>query len=168
MAYRVAIITLSDKGSQGEREDHSGPLIREMVEAAGYQVESCAVLPDEQELLEQELKRLCDRGLADLILTTGGTGFSPRDRTPEATLAVAERLAPGIAEAMRGHSLALTKRAMLSRAVSVIRGKTLIVNLPGSPRAVKENLEFIITELKHGLDILTGRDSECGGERTIS
>ena len=168
MAYRVVIITLSDKGSRGEREDQSGPLIREMVEAAGYQVESCTVLPDEQELLEQELKHLCDRGLADLILTTGGTGFSPRDRTPEATLAVAERLAPGIAEAMRGYSLSLTKRAMLSRAVSVIRGKTLIVNLPGSPRAVRENLEFIISELGHGLDILTGRDGECGGTQAKS
>jgi molybdenum cofactor synthesis domain-containing protein len=162
MPYRVAIITLSDKGSRGEREDKSGPLIREMTEAAGYQVESHIMLPDEQELLEQELKRLCDKGLADLILTTGGTGFSPRDHTPEATLAVAERLVPGIAEAMRQQSLTITKRAMLSRAVSVIRGKTLIVNLPGSPKAVRENLEYIIGELRHGLDILTGRDGECG------
>lgn len=159
--YRVAVITLSDKGSQGEREDKSGPLIRQIVEDAGYRVESAVILPDEQEQLENELKRLCDRGLADLILTTGGTGFSPRDRTPEASLAVAERLVPGIAEAMRRQSLSITKRAMLSRAVSVIRKKTLIINLPGSPRAVKENLEFIITELRHGLDILTGRDGEC-------
>ena len=159
--YRVAIITLSDKGSRGERQDKSGPLIRRIVEAAGYRVESALMLPDEQELLENELKRLCDQELADLILTTGGTGFSPRDRTPEATLAAAERLVPGIAEAIRQQSRSITKRAMLSRAVSVIRKKTLIINLPGSPRAVKENLEYIITELRHGLDILTGRDGEC-------
>jgi molybdenum cofactor synthesis domain-containing protein len=160
--YRVAIITLSDKASRGEREDGSGPLIQAMLEAAAYRVESRIVLPDEQGLLEQELKRIADGELADLILTTGGTGFSPRDRTPEATMAAAERLAPGIAEAMRQHSLAMTKRAMLSRAVSVIRKKTLIVNLPGSPRAVQENLEYITGELRHGLDILTGRDGECG------
>jgi molybdenum cofactor synthesis domain-containing protein len=162
MSYRVAIITLSDKGSRGEREDTSGPLIRSIVEAADYQVESGIILPDEQDLLEQHLRQICDTGLADLVLTTGGTGFSPRDRTPEATLAVAERLVPGIAEAMRLQSLSITKRAMLGRAVSVIRGKTLIVNLPGSPKAVKENLEYIISELRHGLDILTGRDGECG------
>jgi molybdenum cofactor synthesis domain-containing protein len=160
--YRVAIITLSDKGSRGERQDKSGALIRQIVEAAGYRMESGVILPDEQELLESELKRLCDEGLADLILTTGGTGFSPRDHTPEATLAVAERLVPGVAEAMRQQSLSITKRAMLSRAVSVIRKKTLIINLPGSPKAVKENLEYIITELRHGLDILSGRDGECG------
>ena len=159
--YRVAIITLSDKGSRGERQDKSGPLIRRIVEAAGYRVESALMLPDEQELLENELKRLCDQELSDLILTTGGTGFSPRDRAPEATLAAAERLVPGIAEAIRQQSRSITKRAMLSRAVSVIRKKTLIINLPGSPRAVKENLEYIITELRHGLDILTGRDGEC-------
>ena len=160
--YRVAIITLSDKGSRGEREDKSGPLIQAIAEAAGYRVESRVVLPDEQALLEQELKRIADGELADLVLTTGGTGFSPRDRTPEATMAVAERPAPGIAEAMRQHSLAITKRAMLSRAVAVIRKKTLIVNLPGSPAAVQENLEYSIGELRHGLDILTGRDGECG------
>jgi molybdenum cofactor synthesis domain-containing protein len=137
-----------------------------MAEAAGYHVESSAILPDEPLLLEAELKRLCDKGLADLILTTGGTGFSPRDRTPEATLAIAERLVPGIAEAMRQQSLSLTKRAMLSRAVSVIRGKTLIVNLPGSPKAVKEHLEFIIEELRHGLDILTGREAEHTSQLT--
>ncbi|MDR0877218.1 MAG: MogA/MoaB family molybdenum cofactor biosynthesis protein [Treponema sp.] len=160
-SYRVGIITASDKGSRGEREDTSGPLIREIAAAAGYTVESYLILPDEQALLEAEMKRICDSGLADLILTTGGTGFSPRDRTPEATLAVAERLAPGIAEAMRMQSMAITKRAMLSRGVAAIRGSTLIVNLPGSPRAVRENLAFIIGELQHGLDILTGRDGEC-------
>jgi len=161
--YRVAIITSSDKSSRGEREDASGKLIGEIMEAQSYAVASYTVLPDEQALLEKELARLCDSKLADLVLTTGGTGFSPRDRTPEATVAVAERLVPGIPEAMRMQSLAITKRAMLSRAVAAIRGKTLIVNLPGSPKAVRENLEFILSELKHGLDILAGNDGECGG-----
>jgi molybdenum cofactor synthesis domain-containing protein len=158
---RLAIITASDKGSQGEREDKSGEVIREIAEKAGYRVERYTLLPDEQPLLEAEMKHVADQGLADLILTTGGTGFSPRDRTPEATLAVAERIAPGIAEAMRTHSLGLTKRAMLSRGTAVIRGKTLIINLPGSPKAVRENLEYIITELDHGLDILTGEAGDC-------
>jgi molybdenum cofactor synthesis domain-containing protein len=159
--WRVAIITVSDKGSRGEREDKSGEVIREIVEKAGCRVESYTLLPDEQPLLEAEMKRIADRGLADLILTTGGTGFSPRDRSPEASLAVAERIAPGIAEAMRAHSLGITKRAMLSRGTAVIRGKTLIINLPGSPKAVRENLEYIITELDHGLDILAGEAGDC-------
>jgi molybdenum cofactor synthesis domain-containing protein len=127
-------------------------------------VASYTILPDEQALLEKEFKRICDENLADLILSTGGTGFSARDRTPEATMAVAERLVPGIPEAMRMQSMAITKRAMLSRAVAAIRGKTLIVNLPGSPKAVRENLEFIITEVDHGLDILTGNAGECGNQ----
>lgn len=160
-SYRVGIITASDKSSKGEREDLSGKVIAEIVKANGYVVEDCQILPDEQPLLEREMKRLCDTRSVDLILTTGGTGFSPRDCTPEATLAVAERLVPGIAEAMRQHSMTITKRAMLGRAVAVIRGETLIVNLPGSPKAVRENLEYIISELRHGLDILTGRDGEC-------
>ena len=160
--YRTAIITVSDKGSKGEREDVSGIRIREIMESAGYAIASYTILPDEQALLENEMKRICDEGLADLILTTGGTGFSPRDRTPEATLAVAQRLVPGIPEAMRMQSMAITKRAMLSRAAAGIRGKTLIINLPGSPKAVRENLEYIISELGHGLDILTESDGECG------
>jgi len=161
--YRVAVITVSDKGSGGEREDASGKLVKEIVIAAGYVVTSYTILPDDQSRLEKEMKRLCDERLAELILTTGGTGFSPRDRTPEATMAVAERLVPGIPEAMRMQGMAITKRAMLSRAVAAIRGKTLIVNLPGSPKAVRENLGFIITELRHGLDVLTGKGGECGG-----
>jgi molybdenum cofactor synthesis domain-containing protein len=136
--WRAAIITASDKGSRGEREDQSGEVIREILEAAGCRVESYCLLPDEQEALENEMKRICDNGIADLVLTTGGTGFSPRDRTPEATLAVADRLVPGIPEAMRAQSLAITKRAMLSRAVAAIRKQTLIINLPGSPQAVRE------------------------------
>ena len=162
--YRVAVITVSDKGFKGEREDASGKLVGEIMEANGYALASYAILPDEQDMLENELIRICDESLADLILTTGGTGFSPRDRTPEATMAVAHRMAPGIPEAMRMQSMGVTKRAMLSRAVAAIRWKTLIVNLPGSPKAVRENLEFIVAELAHGLDILTGNAGECGGE----
>ena len=159
--YRVWIITASDKGSRGEREDQSGPVIRELVSSAGYVAAGYTLLSDDQAGLENELRRICDGGLADLILTTGGTGFSPRDRMPEATLSAAERLAPGIAEAMRAGSMAITKRAMLSRAAAAIRKSTLIINLPGSPRAARENLEFILPELRHGLDILTSREGEC-------
>jgi molybdenum cofactor synthesis domain-containing protein len=161
--WRLAIITASDRGFRGEREDKSGKVIREIAEKAGYQVEQYTLLPDDQPLLEAEMKRIADQGLADLILTTGGTGFSPRDRTPEASLAVAERIAPGIAEAMRAHSLTITPRAMFSRGAAVIRGKTLIINLPGSPKAVRENLEYIIAELDHSLEILTGGTGDCGG-----
>jgi molybdenum cofactor synthesis domain-containing protein len=160
--YRAAVITASDKGFRGEREDLSGEVIRELAEGRGYVVVSRIILPDERALLEGELRRLCDTGAADLVLTTGGTGFSSRDCMPEATAAVADRMVPGISEAVRQHSLAFTKRAMLSRAAAAIRGSTLIVNLPGSPAAVRESLEFIIDELRHGLDILTGRDGECG------
>ncbi|MEG1537033.1 MAG: MogA/MoaB family molybdenum cofactor biosynthesis protein [Clostridiales bacterium] len=157
--YRTTIITISDKGFAGQREDGSGPLIREIVEKNGFSVVSTLLLPDEQAWLSRELARICDSGQVDLILTTGGTGFSPRDCTPEATAAVAERLVPGIGEAMRWHSMQYTKRAMLSRAIAVIRKKTLIINLPGSPKAVKENLEFIIDTLAHGLDMLLGEGS---------
>lgn len=158
---RVAVITLSDSGYAGKRADLSGPAIQEMVEERGWTVVQTTLLPDRREMLERELRRLCDGGLADLILTTGGTGFSPRDITPEATLAVADRNAPGIAEAMRYHSLSITPRGMLSRAASVLRGKTLIVNLPGSPKAVQENLEYILSSLEHGLRIAAGLDGEC-------
>jgi len=159
--YRVAIITASDKGSKGEREDVSGNVIREIAEEKGFIVAHYAILPDEQHLLEQEMMQIADKGIADLILTTGGTGFSPRDRTPEATIAIAERLVPGIPEVMRMQSLSITKRSMLSRAAAAIRKSTLIVNLPGSPKAVRENLLFIIDELEHGLDILCENDGEC-------
>ncbi len=159
--FRVAIVTLSDKGAAGQRTDESGAVIREIAEQNGYEVVSYTLLPDEREQISAELRRLCDEKVAELVLTTGGTGFSPRDCTPEATLDVAERLAPGIAEAMRYSSLNITKRAMLSRAVAVIRGGTLIVNLPGSPKAVRENLEYVIPALGHGLEILTGRAGEC-------
>lgn len=158
---RAAVITLSDKGSRGEREDKSGPLIVEMLTATGYKVEETLLLPDDAAQLKTQLLRLADARQVNLILTTGGTGFAPRDITPEVTLSVAERNAPGIAEAMRYHSLTITPRGMLSRGVSVLRGKTLIVNLPGSPKAVKENLEYILPSLAHGIRLAAGLDGEC-------
>lgn len=157
----AAVITLSDKGSKGEREDKSGPVIVKMLEEAGYEIIESNILPDEEKLLENELIRLSDQRQVNLILTTGGTGFSERDRTPEATMTVATRLAPGIAEAIRAGSMKITKRAMLSRETSVIRNKTLIVNLPGSPKAVAESLELVIDQLDHGIKILLGRTGEC-------
>lgn len=162
MKYRVGILTLSDKGARGEREDLSGPAIAEMVQRAGFEVVYQNLMSDESEPMKKELARICDEEVCDLLLTTGGTGFSPRDMAPEATLAVAERNAPGIAEAMRYHSLQITPRGMLSRGASVIRKQTLIVNLPGSVKAVRENLEYILPSLEHGLGILTGRENECG------
>lgn len=159
--YRVAILTASDKGSRGERVDESGPLIQQIIENAGYQVGDYLILPDEQEQITDQLRRWSEGGQIDLILTTGGTGFSPRDCMPEATLAVADRLVPGIAEAMRAYSMQITPRAMLSRATSVICRSTLIINLPGSPKAVRETLEYLLPSLGHGLDILTSRASEC-------
>lgn len=159
--YKAGIVTLSDKGAAGEREDKSGAVIREILEAAGYEVAAQSLLPDEGEALKKELIRLSDQVQCDLVLTTGGTGFSRRDVTPEATMAVAERNAPGIAEAIRACSMTVTKRAMLSRGVSVIRGGTLIINLPGSPKAVRESLEYVLDTLPHGLDILSGRGGEC-------
>lgn len=162
--WKTAVITLSDKGYKGQREDKSGALICELLPDEAYQIEEMLLLPDEQERIEEELIQLCDEKRMDLILTTGGTGFAERDCTPEATLNVAHRNAQGIADAMRYYSLQITPRAMLGRGVSVIRKKTLIVNLPGSPKAVRENLSFILPVLEHGLAILTGRDGECGGQ----
>ena len=162
--YTVAVVTLSDKGFRGEREDTSGPVICEMAEEAGYRVVEKLLLPDEQKKIEQEFIRLADARQVNLILTTGGTGFSERDRTPEATMAVATRNAPGIADAIRMYSLSITGRAMLSRGASVIRNKTIIVNLPGSKKAVKESLEYILPYLEHGIEILLGTATECGGK----
>ena len=159
--FTAAVITLSDKGFEGKREDKSGPLICEMLNKAGYRVIETQLLPDERVGLERQMKRLADQRQVSLILTTGGTGFSSRDITPEATIAVCDRMARGIAEAIRGYSMTITKRAMLSRAESGIRKGTLIVNLPGSPKAVKESLEFILPELAHGLGILRGSEGEC-------
>ena len=158
---RAAVLTLSDKGAAGARADESGGIIKNLLEQAGYEIIEQSVLPDDKNMIEQQLIRLADELDAHLVLTTGGTGFSPRDITPEATLAVADRTAPGIAEAMRQHSMQITKRAMLSRGVSAIRGGTLIVNLPGSPKAVRESLEYILPELAHGIEILRGLTGEC-------
>ena len=159
--FQAAVITLSDKGAKGERVDESGPAAKELLEQAGYEVVETMILPDEPAMLKTQLMRLADGRQLDLVLTSGGTGFSLRDQTPEATMAVADRNAPGIAEAIRYKSMAVTDRAMLSRGVSVIRKKTLIVNLPGSPKAVKESLGFILDSLDHGLKILRGSASEC-------
>ena len=161
MKYKVSVITLSDKGFAKEREDLSGPAVEKYLDRDVFEVNERLLLPDDREKLEKELIRLCDEAGSDLILTTGGTGFSKRDVTPEATLAVAQKNVPGIAEAVRAMSMQYTRRAMLSRAVSVIRGNTLIINLPGSPKAVGECMEFIMDTVVHGLDIMTGRDSEC-------
>ena len=160
--WKAAVVTLSDKGFAGEREDRSGPLISRMLADAGYDIQRTVLLPDDREEIEKCLCRLCDEYKMDVIFTTGGTGFAPRDCTPEATMAVAERNVPGIAEAMRLASLKITPRAMLSRGVSVIRGQTLIVNLPGRPTAAGENLAAVLPALEHGLEILTGRGGECG------
>lgn len=160
-AFTAAIITVSDKGALGKRVDESGPLIEEMLKDAGYDVKETLIIPDEKSQISQSLIRLSDQRQINLILTTGGTGFSPRDVTPEATIAVCERMADGISEAIRMNSMQYTKRAMLSRAKSGIRGKSLIVNLPGSPKAVKETLEFLIPNVRHGIEILTGSASEC-------
>lgn len=159
--YKVGIITASDKASAGERMDQSAGVIEEYMNTMGWSVVSYKVVPDEFEVLRQELAEAADGIKLDLILTTGGTGFGPRDITPEATSAVIERPVPGIPEAMRLGSLKKTPRAMLSRATAGIRGCTLIVNLPGSPRAVRECLDIIVPALAHGLEILSGRGGEC-------
>ena len=159
--FQAAVITLSDKGARGERKDESGPAAVQLLQEAGYQVAETLLIADEPEVLKKHLIRLADSRQVDLIITSGGTGFSLRDQTPEATLAVADRNAPGIAEAIRAQSMTITNRAMLSRGVSVIRGKTLIINLPGSPKAVKESLGFILESLGHGLAVLRGSATEC-------
>lgn len=158
---KVGIITVSDKGSQGEREDKAGPAIKEMVEARGWQVTATTIIPDEQKVIEAKLVEYADELGVDVIFTTGGTGFAVRDVTPEATLAVIDRQAPGLAEAMRLESLKITPMAMLSRATAGIRGKTVIVNLPGSPKAVKECLAVVLPALEHGVEILQGVAGEC-------
>ncbi|MCT4620563.1 MAG: MogA/MoaB family molybdenum cofactor biosynthesis protein [Marinisporobacter sp.] len=159
--HKVGIITASDQGYKGERVDESGTWMQKILEEKGYRVEKYIILPDEQDLLENEMIHMSDELKVNLILTTGGTGFSKRDVTPEATKKVIEREANGIAEAIRYYSLQITPRAMLSRGVSGIRGETLIINLPGSPKAVKEILAYILESVHHGLEILLGETSEC-------
>lgn len=158
-----AIICVSDRCSCGQCQDKSGPLIKEVVSDLGKTVEYI-VVPDEKEEIEKALIYLCDDVKTDIVFTTGGTGFAPRDITPEATKAVWDREAPGIAEAIRQKSLAITPKAMLSRAVSGIRKQSLIINLPGSPKAVKESLEFILPVLPHAVEVLSGDTLNCGGK----
>lgn len=161
---KAGVITVSDKGSQGLRNDTSGPAITEMLKGIGCEVTEYIIIPDEKEMISRELIRLCDELDLDLIFTTGGTGFSKRDVTPEATLAVIEKQIPGIPEAMRYKSLQITPMAMLSRAVSGIRKNSIIINLPGSSKAVRENLEVILPVLKHAVGTLRGTDMECGAK----
>lgn len=162
--FKIGILTASDKGFAGEREDVSKKVIEEIMSNNGYEVVYYKILPDSRELLSKEMIKMCDELHLDLVLTTGGTGFSPRDWTPEATLDIIQRQAPGISEAMRYNSMKITPRGMLSRGVSGIRNSTLIINLPGSPKAVRENLEFILPALKHGLEILKGTATECASK----
>lgn len=164
-SFTVAILTASDKGSRGEREDESGRVIREMVEEVGGVVSAYDVVPDDYNILRDTLTRYAEEHRVNLILTTGGTGLSPRDNTPEATLAVIDKEVPGMAEAMRAFGLQKTPHAMLSRAVCGVRRQSLIVNLPGSPRAVRENLGVVLPAIPHALQVLCGEAAECANLR---
>ena len=159
--FRAAIVCMSDKGYRGKREDISSNVIEEILLENNYTISEKIIIPDEYSLIKDTLKNICDSNLADLVITTGGTGFSKRDVTPEATLEVCEKVVPGIPEAIRAYSMTITKRAMLSRAAAGIRRDTLIINLPGSPKAVRESLEYIISTLNHGLEILVGSATDC-------
>ncbi len=163
MSYTAAVITVSDKGFRGERVDTSGPALCRMLKEAGWEVIHTAIVPDEREDIRKELIRCADELGAALVLTTGGTGFSPRDITPEATLDVVERLTPGIPEAMRAESMRITPKGCLARQAAGIRGRTLIVNLPGSEKAAKENIAAVLDPIRHGVDMLLGEGSaDCG------
>lgn len=163
MNYKTGILIMSDKGSRGEREDKSGQQIEIML-GSQFSVEYYDMIPDEKELIAERLRILCDQLKLDLVLTSGGTGFAPRDVTPEATLEVIEKPVPGIPEAIRAIGMEKTPKAMLSRGVAGIRGKTLIINMPGSVKGVRESLEAVLPVLPHGLDTLKGDSSECGQE----
>lgn len=159
--FKAAVVTVSDRCFRGARPDEGGPLVAETLKGRGYEVVKTVLVPDEKEQIEAALRKLADAHAAELIVTTGGTGFAPRDVTPEATVAVCEKLCPGIPEAMRAASMRITPRAMLSRAQAGIRRDSLIINLPGSPKAAKENLEAILSALGHGLEMLSGRPADC-------
>jgi len=168
MTLRFGVLTVSDRSARGERPDASGPALAAQVAEQGWQVVQMGILPDDFEVLKNHLASWADSGDCDVILTTGGTGFSRRDVTPEATLAVIERPAPGMAEAMRAASLAITPHAMLSRSVAGIRGSTLIVNLPGSPKAARENLAVLVPVLPHAVQLLREDDNaEAGHQLSI-
>ena len=160
MSFTAMVITVSDRCAQGQREDASGPLLVQMLQDAGYTVTGTAIIPDEYGIICHALRQAAQANTA-LILTTGGTGFSPRDITPEATAAVCQRMAPGIGEAMRAASLRITPRGMLSRATAGLLDRSLIVNLPGSPKAARENLEAVLPSLAHGLEMLRGGQADC-------
>jgi len=160
--FTVGILTISDKGSRGERQDRSGEAIREILPSIDARIVNYDIVPDEKELIAKKLVKWVDEYNLDVLITTGGTGLTPRDITPEATLAVVDRIVPGIAEAMRAESLKKTPMAMLSRAVVGTRGKCLIINLPGSPNAVRECLEVILPALPHAVETLKGQAGECG------
>ncbi|MEW6522269.1 MAG: MogA/MoaB family molybdenum cofactor biosynthesis protein [Bacillota bacterium] len=159
--FRVAIVTASDTGSRGEREDVSGQVVAELARSIGASVVSHVVLEDSRELIAREMRVLADDDRADLIITTGGTGLGPRDVTPDATYDVIEFEVPGLAEAMRAAGLQKTIHAALSRATAGVRGRTLIINLPGSPRAVRENLSAVLDALPHAVEVLKGRARDC-------
>lgn len=161
MEIQAGVITISDKGSRGEREDRSGPEIIAILKAAGIDVSCIKIIPDEKHLIEETLIEFADKKNIPLILTTGGTGVSPRDVTPDATLAVIDKEVPGMAEAMRQASAAATPHAMISRAIVGIRGRSLIINLPGSPKAVRENLAVILPALPHAVEKIRGDETEC-------
>ena len=161
--YTAAVVTVSDRCAAGEREDLGGPLVRGLLEEAGFEVAYTSIVPDEIEGIKAELIRCAEKDIA-LVVTTGGTGFAPRDVTPEATAGVCERLTPGIPEAMRAASLKVTDRAMLSRLAAGIRGRTLIINLPGSPKAARENFEAVAPALEHGLEMLRGGTADCAAD----
>lgn len=159
--FYAAVLTVSDRSFRGERPDGGGPTVAKLLKEAGYEVVRAVMVPDEQPLIEDALRDIADEGQVQLLVTTGGTGLAPRDVTPEATLAVCQRMVPGIPEAMRYASMKVTNRAMLSRAQAGIRGGALIINLPGSPKAARENLEAVLPALAHGLEILSGRPADC-------
>lgn len=159
--FKVAIVCMSDKGAKGKREDISTQIIEKIMLENNYLIEKKILIPDDFQIIKDTLLEICENNEADLILTTGGTGFSKRDITPEATEEVIEKRVPGIPEAIRSYSLNITKRAMLSRATAGIRKNTLIINMPGSPKAVEEALSYIIPELKHGLEIMIGSATDC-------
>lgn len=159
MRYTAAVITVSDKGARGEREDKSGPMLCDLAAEYGYDVIYTNIVPDDRALIRAELIKCCDELGVSMVLTTGGTGFSPRDITPEATMDVVERMTPGIPELMRAESMKITPRGCLSRSAAGIRKRTLIINLPGSPKAAKENLLAVIEPVKHGLDMLASEGS---------
>ncbi|AKC62661.1 molybdopterin adenylyltransferase [Clostridium sporogenes] len=158
---KTAIVTISDKGSKGERKDETGKVLQDILEKEGYKVEEYKIIPDEINIISEELIKLCDEKKVNLIITNGGTGFSKRDVTPEATEKVIEKHVPGFGEAMRASSLSITPKAILSRGIAGIRKDSLIINLPGSPKAAVENLQAVLGAIPHGIEILLGEVSEC-------